>query len=233
VDTAHTYRIPQSPPGVDLGSARNAFDVKPRPGDGVPQHVHFVVAAGTREQMRIVRQDVGFYGERQEDWAPYQPAVPQPLATRARVVAAERLWGSEVVPIDALGEQIAQAQERNEIVVVLVDAWVTRLEIFRRALAIFDDADQPTVVVLVPASRDDLETSRHRTDLRAGVLAILPHCAGRRGPMFRTEIETAGRFDEDLAAALEEAQNRIFGKGRVFRRPVGGPANSRPILEGP
>jgi FxsC-like protein len=192
-----------------------------------------VVAAGTREQMRIVRQDVGFYGERQEDWAPYQPAVPQPLATRARVVAAERLWGSEVVPIDALGEQIAQAQERNEIVVVLVDAWVTRLEIFRRALAIFDDADQPTVVVLVPASRDDLETSRHRTDLRAGVLAILPHCAGRRGPMFRTEIETAGRFDEDLAAALEEAQNRIFGKGRVFRRPVGGPANSRPILEGP
>jgi FxsC-like protein len=235
VDTAHRHRIPAAPPGVDLGTATNAFDRWSgwRDSERAPQPVHLVVAAGTREQMRIVREDVGYSGERQEDWAPYQPAVPQPLANRARVVAAERLLEPQVASIDALNERIARARERNEIVVVLVDAWVTQLAEFRQALSRFDEADAPTVVVLVPASRDDPETCHHQGELRAGVLATLPRAAERREPMFRTEIETAGRFDDDLAAALEEAQNRIFGKGRVFRPPMDGPATARPILEGP
>jgi FxsC-like protein len=89
------------------------------------------------------------------------------------------------------------------------------------------------VAVLVPANRDDPETKDHRRQLTVGVQSALPQSARRRDPLFRTDIETAGGFDDDLAAALEEAQNRIFGKGRLFRRPAGGPANSRPILEGP
>ncbi|MFD0747557.1 FxsC protein [Phytohabitans flavus] len=220
---------------MDLRTARNAFEVLQRQGRGArgPQYVHFVIAAGTREEMRPVRQDVDFYGERQEDWSPYRPSAAQSLAARARAVAADRLFGSEVVPIGALGERIAGARERNEIVVVLLDSWVVGLEPFRKALASFDSADKSPVAVLVPASRDDAETSGRRADLRGGVMKLFPHCAQRRDTLFRTEIETPAGFDDDLAATLEEAQNRIFAKGRIFRQPVSGPANARPILEGP
>jgi FxsC-like protein len=234
VETAGAHGIPPAPSEVDLRTAANAFESWRDRSDGSgPQYVHFVVAAGTREQMRIVRRDLGFYGDRQEDWAPYQPAAPLPLASRARGIAADRLFKSEVVPIDAIGERVARAQERNEIVIVLVDAWVAALEPFRQALATFDRTDESAIAVLVPTSREDTETNGRRSELQVDVLKTFPHSARRRDPLFRTEIETPGGFDDDLAAALEEAQNRIFAKGRVFRRRAGGPASARPILEGP
>ncbi|GAA4458903.1 FxsC protein [Phytohabitans houttuyneae] len=235
VETTKAHRIPQALPGVDLRTASNAFEPWQRRqrGSRGPQYVHFVVAAGTRDEMRVVRQDLGFYGERQEDWAPYHPAIAQSLAARAREIAAERLFGSEVVPIGAIGDQVALAQERNEIVVVLLDSWVVGLESFRRVLATFDQVEDSAVAVLVPTSREDAETSGRRAELRVAVRDVFPHCARRRDTLFRLEIETPHRFDLDLAAALEEAQNRIFAKGRIFRRPADGPANARPILEGP
>jgi len=234
VETTQAYRIPQARPGVDLRGAENAFEgwQQRQRGSRGPQYVHFVIAAGTRDEMRVVRQDVGFYGERQEDWAPYR-SLAQSLAARASEIAAERLFGSEVVPIGAIGDQVELAQERNEIIVLLLDSWVLGLESFRRMLARFDQVEESAVAVLVPASREDVETSEHQGKLRGSVLRAFPHCARRRDALLRTEIETPTRFDDDLAAALEEAQNRIFAKGRIFRRPVDGPANARPILEGP
>jgi FxsC-like protein len=141
--------------------------------------VHFVIAAGTRDEMRVVRQDVGFYGERQEDWAPYHPSLAQSLAARASEIAAERLFGSEVVPIGAVSDQVELAQERNEIVVLLLDSWVLGLESFRRMLARFDQVEESAVAVLVPASREDVETSEQLVKLRGGVLRAFPHCARR------------------------------------------------------
>jgi FxsC-like protein len=117
--------------------------------------------------------------------------------------------------------------------VVLLDSWVVGLESFRSVLATFDQVEDSAVAVLVPTSREDAETSGRRAELRVAVRDVFPHCARRRDTLFRLEIETPHRFDLDLAAALEEAQNRIFAKGRIFRRPADGPANARPILEGP
>ncbi|GAA4731420.1 FxsC protein [Phytohabitans rumicis] len=235
VETTRAHRIPAAPPEADLPTARDAFASwrsKVARAER-PQQIHIVVAAGTRDQMRVVRRDVGFYGDRQEDWAPYQPSTPLPLASRARGVAAEQLFESEVIPIGAIGERIARARERNEIIVLLVDAWIADVEPFRAALASFDQVGESAVAILVPTSRDDAETTDHRSALHVSLLNAFPRYARRRDPLFRTEIETPGGFDEDLAAALEEAQNRIFAKGRVFRRPPGGPASARPILEGP
>ncbi|BCB87979.1 FxsC protein [Phytohabitans suffuscus] len=235
VETARLHRIPPAPPEADPRTARNAFESWRGRLDGADgsHRVHIVVAAGTREQMSVVRRDLEFYGERQEDWAPYHPAAPQPLARRASRVAAERLFASEVVPIAAIGERVARARERNEIIVLLVDAWLADVEPFRTALAPFDQVDESTVAILVPVSRDDAETTGHWSTLRVGVLNAFPRCARRRDPLLHTEIETAAGFDDDLVVALVEAQSRIFAKGRVFRRPPGGPASARPILEGP
>lgn len=235
VETTRAHPVPQAAPTVDLQTARNAFARWRGDGHGVrgPQYVHFIVAAGTREEMRVVRRDVEFYGDRQEDWAPYRPAVTQSLAARAREIAAERLFGSDVVAINALGERIAHAHAHNEIIVVLVDSWVVGLEPLRRILARFDQAEDSAIAVLVPANRDDAESRHHRVELGMGVRNVFRQSVRRRDSLLRMEIETPGRFEDDLASALEEAQNRIFAKGRVFRRPADGPANARPILEGP
>jgi FxsC-like protein len=241
VDTADAHAIAPAPPGVDLETAPNAFDL-PDPdattrheGDGAPtrQRVHFVVAAGSPDEMGLVRNDVRYYGARRQDWAPYRPSLPEPLAARARSLAAERLFGSEVADLDGLPDRIHHAHRNNDIVVLLVDAWATKLEAYRSRLVEFDCRGESAVGVLVPASCEDAETARHRAELRSDVSATFRNTAARRDPMFRTEIGTVAGFDNDLMAVLEAAQNHIYSKGRIFRRPAGAPSTDRPILEGP
>lgn len=245
VDTAEAHPIAPAAPGIEIATAANAFH--PGEAEEVPacagtadrhresptQQVHFVIAAGTRDEMGAVRNDVRFYGTDRHDWAPYRPALLEPLAERARSVAAERLLGSDVVDLDGLPGRIEDAHRNNHIVVLLVDAWATKLESYRSTLVEFDGRGETTVAVLVPTSREDAETGRHRSELRSEVSTTFRNTAARRDRMFRTEIETVGGFESDLMAALEAAQNRIYSKGQVFRRPAGSPPADRPILEGP
>jgi FxsC-like protein len=247
VAMAHTSPLKPAEPTVDLASAVNAFDVRDptsrSTGDDLApalranevgrQHVHFVVAAGTRDEMGTLREDVRFYGDTREDWAPFRPALSGSLGEHARAVAAQRLFGSDVTDVYTLRERLDMARRNNEIVVLIVDAWATQLETYRRTLAEFDERAEPTVAVLVPSSRDDAETARHRGELRYGVYATFPNNTTRHDRMFRPDIESYSNFDVDLMAGLEEARNRIFRRGRVFQQPSVGQPASRPILEGP
>ncbi len=234
VETARSQRLPPAQPGTDIASAVNAFEARPgwRRGPTRAQQVYFVVATGTREQMNTIRESVQFYGKRREDWAPFQPTVPQPLAAHARMVASGRLFDSEVVSIEAVHERLEATGRGADIVVLLVDAWATRLESVRKAMREIDQRDDAEVAVLVPASRDDPETTAHQSELRTAVLGTFPGRTRRRDSTFRTDIETVGTFDDDLATALAEARHRIY-RSRQIRQPATGRAGARPILEGP
>jgi FxsC-like protein len=219
----------------DLDSAENVFQTRPRwdGDDDRPQRVHFVVAAGTRQQMLQIRKDVQFYGERREDWAPFCPTTSQPIADHARTVAADRLLGSEVVSIDAVEEHLAAARDRNEIVVLLVDAWATRLEALRQALHEVARRHDAEFAVLVPANQEDSETVTHHGELKTAMLRTFSGPAGRRTATLNLEIESVDGFDKDLVRVLTDARHRIYRTGRVFRRPATPGSRARPILNGP
>jgi FxsC-like protein len=244
LDTATTYPIPSAATDMDLAAVPNAFAAPdseslapPTAGERADmasaQRVHFVVAAGTQDEMEQIRNDVQFYGAAAPDWRPYLPTLAEPLAARAQSVAAERLFGSNVEDLAGLRGCIERAHRNNDIVILLVDAWATKLEPHRTALVEADSTDEAAVAVLVPASRDDQETVRHGGELRSDVRSTFRHSATRRGALFRIDIDTAGGFDDELMAVLEEAQNRIFNRGHVFRQPTVSTTADRPILEGP
>jgi len=243
VETAHAHPISAAGPGPDLAATPSAFGHPDQTAPRIPvnngepssstQRVHFVVAAGTRAEMDTVREDLRYYGQRGEDWAPYQPSLSEPIAARARVVAAERSFGSEIVDLEGLDDRIESANRNNDIVVLLVDAWATKIDAYRNTLSDFDGRADPTVAVLVPSNRDDAESTRHRGELRADVSTTFRNAVNRRDQLLRTDIETVGVFDDDLMSVIEEAQNRIYSRGRIFRRPLDTPSADRPILEGP
>jgi FxsC-like protein len=245
VDTAREHRIPELDPEPDRATIPSVFDAAdlrdsatqlPDPKEFAPaatQHVHFVVAAGSRAEMATVRNDLQFYGDQGRDWAPYHPALGGPLAAPARSVAAGRLFGAEIAKLDDLPGCIERARRNNEIVVLLVDAWITKLSRYRSALAIFDERDEPTVAMLAPASDTDPETSIHRGELRSDLHDTFHRNLRRGDTLVRIEIDDTEAFEADLVAVLEEAQNRIFRHGRVFRRPAEEIPAQRPILQGP
>lgn len=197
------------------------------------RYVHFVVAAPNRDEVSGLRRSSDFYGDSYADWAPFRPGLHDPIAAYARTIADRQRFGSAVVGIDQLPELIERANEHNQVVVLLVDAWAARLTQHREVLRSYDRRNEPTTGVLIPLPRADLETETHRAQLIEELRAALANNNIRGDTMFRLDIQTHRAFDQELQEVLEEAQNRIYRRGRVHRLPPGDPPGARPILEGP
>jgi FxsC-like protein len=194
-----------------------------------------VVAAGSRAEAETVRTHVRYYGERPQDWAPYRPALDLPLCEYACRVAADRSFQATVATIEDLDECIRLADQHNQIVVLLVDAWSARLDRHRQMLRAYDQRNEPTTAVMIPWSHDDAETQSHSGELAELVReTFLNNSLLRRDDlMFRSSVLTHDAFGADLQVVLEVARNRVFVRGTVYRRPALEAWNTRPILEGP
>ncbi|MFI5933656.1 FxsC protein [Actinoplanes sp. NPDC051494] len=224
---------PGAEPVTDLGAARNAFALA-----GSDRRVHFVVAAASAEEMDKVRNDLAYYGADGLDWTPYLPVERETLASRARLLAADRALQADVTTLDDIIGRIERAREAREIVVILCDWWLTQLDAYQRILAEIDRRGLGDTAVLVPASSADRETMDRLPELRFGLRTTFRRSAGRSGALLRSEIGSADAFDADLSGILEEARNRLFKLGA---RPATGhddrgrdePRVDRPILRGP
>ncbi|GAA1817771.1 hypothetical protein GCM10009682_43220 [Luedemannella flava] len=196
--------------------------------------VHFVIVAGTRESMSAVRRKLEYYGDTAVDWAPFRPDVDETLAEFASRVAEDRMFDSEVTDISRLGECLELAKRRNDLVVLLVDAWSPALAEHQQALLDYDNHDGNTSAVLVPFNSSDDETRADATELQVRLASVLPrHIERRDRVMLRPHIPTPELFSTDLEEILEVAQNRVFRTGTVNPQVPDRPSRSRPILEGP
>jgi FxsC-like protein len=197
------------------------------------QVVHFVVAAAAGPEVAAVRSDLRYYGPQPEDWAPYVPAYSRPLAEYACTVAAEKRFRSTVATIDQLNECINRAHRYNQIVVLLVDVWSTKIPRYHTVLHEYDGRNEPTTAVMIPRNQEDAETQTRSGELSEGVRQTFINNALRHDDvMFRSSVLTYETFGADLQVVLEVARNRVFIRGKVYRLPPrhGTP---RPILEGP
>ncbi|WP_344080855.1 FxsC protein [Luedemannella helvata] len=233
IQTARVHRLPPASE-LNVDTLENAFERRSRWLHGAqrPQRLHFIVCAGTRQQMASIRSDLQYYGSRSEDWSPFPEASPQPLAAHAGSIAARYLLRSVVVPVNGLEDQISAARARNEIVVLLVDAWAVRLRAVRDALMSMGRGDEGYVAVLVPHSPDDRETATHWEALHRQVLDALPHTSQHRDGFCWEALGSLTDFEARLGCAIVEAQQQIHRRGRAFRTP-GGKPTSRPIIDGP
>jgi FxsC-like protein len=149
----------------------------------------------------------------------------------------EREFQAVVTDLADLTERVDQARASNQIVVLLVDLWSTRLPDHRRALVQFDRVEPGShgqlAAVMIPANYDDQQTHDHLSELLGALRRIFVRRSGQTHDVtFRASILSPQAFDADLRVVLERSRNRIFSTGTVYRRPPGR-AGSRPILRGP
>jgi FxsC-like protein len=254
VQTADTHRLPNRtldvhfeavpsvfhPPSPGTIKVNSSTPAEPAGGEPPTHYVHFVVSAPARDDLATkelapVRTSHEYYGDSPLDWAPYR--LEGPIVRYARAIAAQRSFESGVADISNLGERLAVAMRNNHIVILLVDAWSTRLPAHRQALAQCDDYDrqapESTIAVMVPSSADDGETQLSWRQLGDSLRAIFRNrTANGDEVMFRPSVLTHDAFNADLQVVLEVAKNRIFVRGKVFRSVRGEP-DPRPILEAP
>jgi len=256
VETADSLRLPAQQVDLDFDAIPSVFHASgtatqprrvnstpvPRAEEHRPQYVHFVIAAPSRAdlasgELATVRTSQEYYGDSPLEWRPYQPKLATSILRYARAIAAQRSFESGFADISSLGDQLASAMRNNQIVILIVDAWVTRLPGHRQVLAQCDDYDRQsqdsTIAVMVASNADDGETQLNWRQLADSVRAIFrSRAVNGDDVMFRPSILTHDSFNADLQVVLEVARNRIFVKGTVFR-PVRGEPDPRPILDAP
>nr|WP_269329986.1 FxsC protein [Kineosporia babensis] len=197
---------------------------------GGPRHVNFVIAAATSADMALHRRDLQQYGPDSYDWSPYRPQLHQRICVFAQTIAAGQDLTSGLARADEIEELLDQANEANELVVLLIDVWATRLDAYRLQLSRYDLRNEPTSPMMVPWSSSDPETFENSEELRVDLFQTFPRNLTRRDDLIRTEIADPDAFQRELVSALTEAQSRVFRLRPVVQRAGGDVLTERPVL---
>ncbi len=235
--------------GLDIATATNAFAAlipKAAPwgdtdGGGPisgPRRVYFVMAAATAEEVREVRKHPGDrYGGEPDEWMPYRPDVTDPLILHANDVARQQnpplLPKQERADAGDLVELIKQAEQKNAVVILLVDAWTARLPKYRAALRPYDDYYSLHTAVIVPTNGVDSETAQHLPALQAYVREIFNKNFRGRRRFYRDAVTSLGEFRRALGEVLVHTQSQVFENADVQRTVSSGDIIARPTLTGP
>jgi FxsC-like protein len=252
IRTVESEQVPPAYPSLDLHLMPSAFhaEVPSRaPGSapaGTPPTVQavvrFVVAAPTQSDLASaalapMRREPRFYGPSAVDWRPYAPDLSVPVAELARDIAEEHQFTASVTDVSNLPAVMAEAGAGNQLVILLIDPWVTHLEEAGRVLSRYDrpaaGAEHPLVAVMVPASAADPHTQAWHDELIRwlhNLVGNLLHSLD--GVMCRTSILSHRAFDADLRVVLERVRNEAFRTATPYHRPAGR-SETPPVIRGP
>jgi FxsC-like protein len=243
VENVDAHRIPHGRLDVDYSNLPSAFD---EPADEATQadsrsgseslKVHFVVAASDRDEMSAIREQLAYYGGRPADWAPYRDEHSDPVVASACHIATERSIAYRLTNLTDLNRCADVAGQQNQIVVLLLDAWVTQLEHAKQALTDYNartaQGNSPTTAVLIPASKSDNETRQRWPDLSQACREVLDRLV-HDDELYRSAIPTFSLFELGLPEVLEVARNRVYSTGQV-KRPLSDRASTEPPrVDGP
>lgn len=214
-------------PVTRMGAA--VLDTQPSPSAGRsgPKHVNFVIVAGSRDELASVRNCVESYGAESVDWMPYNPPDDRRISSYAQGVISRRDFTSQLETIDSgLLAVLDRAATRNELVVILVDPWSTKLTRYRQPLRDYDERNEPSVVIMVPTNGDDPATA-------AAIKDALPRNVIRHDILFRDQVSSIEDFRRTLIRSITLAQGRIFAHGTVGRILSSSSLPGPPSLTGP
>lgn len=221
-------RVALRPTGSTLPEKAHAL------ATGGPRHVNFVVVAAPAHELAQLRRETHFYGPTPHDWAPYRPLSTQRICVFAQNIASTRDLTSALETAEqSIIELLVRARENNEVVVLIVDVWTTKLDPYYRVLTEYDERNAPTSAIMVPWNEADDEMHDRFDELRAALSRALPNNTARADPVFRSAIPTLEKFQEALEEVLAEVQSRIFHFGLVARRAGGDRIVERPVLSPP
>jgi FxsC-like protein len=242
VEVAEPNALPQVDiPAVDeLPSAFGSRAVRqaaPLPaGAGSDSDIaSLVFLVGTAAELSAVRTDVTAYAADQGwRWRPFQPEVDKPVHVLALQAAAkEELFPERMLVDDQLLDRLREAEDRQSMVLLIVDPWSARLDPYKRCLDGYDERRMINAEVLVLSSASDEETAAQRDRLRDDLRRTVYRTFTLNSTSLRESITSADAFEQQVIAAINEIRKRLMQVGRL--RPVRGTetSGSLPLLSGP
>lgn len=234
VAAAAAAPLPDLPGLRSLDGVSNAFEELSAPaGQGALANsggvgkACFVFVAGHRLEVAGMRQSVDAYGNDDGwDWRPYHPASLETIGALAQQVAGQLGLRFQELPCDAgLAHRLLEAKAKRVPIVLMTDAWTSRIPAFQGLLREYDDLNLSNCAMLVPWNESDAETVQCKVDLQKSLRAACPQKTLTPPPNHYWEsITSCEELRNRTIAALEEVRMRLMqiilneaGEGDVRR----------------
>lgn len=204
------------------------------------RHVKFVILAGAADELHGIRKHTDAYAGSNLGWLPYLPDCQRELAVLVQEVAASEGFSSAFIdPGVGFLEQLQLTQARRNLLVVLVDPWSLRLQLYRHCAGQYDERDFWNGTVLIPWNGQDAETCEHEQSLLELIDEAFPNkatghkIAGGKSWAFRGTVSTAKLLAQKLREVLRRIKTTLIKTAPAPRKVAGARDVALPILSGP
>jgi FxsC-like protein len=229
VDAARGPALPPLPYLPKLNNVRNAFteslstkSTEWTPGG--PNSVKFVFVAARPSEIKKIRRELGPYDRRGASlWRPYLPECSDSVGWIAQQIALnERLLYSEISFNSRMIRELKAADQRNEIVVLVVDAWTIRIPRYEGILRAFDLSGLLNCAVLIPWNVADEETQDFGRSLQDQLKVTFRAKFSVRDPVvFQDSIYSVEELKVGMRNALTAIKMKIIEFGEAEKRIAG------------
>jgi|GEM_PF-5133594 len=222
-----------------LESIPNAFTERPRvisaSGGTTEIEVKCVYVAGKKGEIDELcaaddpesRRDVSCYGTDGWYWQPFNPPSDTKIGSVVQQMLTEYRY--QEVPfgdnIDHLIDELRAAAERDEIVLLIVDAWSSFLQRYKTFLSRFDSSVGWNNAIIAPRNNCDEQTTASRATLDAQLRLLFrsKFFGPQISPWFRTDIHSIDDFRSVLVSVLEMIRSEIETR-RAAQLQIEGPS---------
>ncbi|MFI0513094.1 FxsC-like protein [Streptomyces canus] len=191
------------------------------PSPAGSQAVSFVVASSARKDVPDERRSHQYYGKTALDWSPYAPGEHEALISLVKNTATALDFTATVLPLDEeTVDRISREEDPEQLVVLLVDAWVAMRREKHRLLAAVDERNPEATTALEPRARDDTESAEQTVTLDELLNRTLPLMRGRHSEYERWGLPDAESFTSSLRKVLIRLQNEALKSMEAVRSPA-------------
>jgi FxsC-like protein len=245
IEAAERHKLPPSPnlPSLDQiaeifpsQTAASAQVAQPQAAGANPRYVKFIFLAGRKHELKPVRTSLDPYGDSGGEWRPWLPDPKDEVDLLVQeVVQRERLISDGVITIDGdLEKRLDEAENSNKIVVIVVDLWTLQLERYQKLMRdVVDPKQLVNCVIVVPWNPQDSEATNQRHELEHLLQATFVRRTANESPDLLTQIDSATKMKDRLAAMLQITRSKIIKRAEVLRKATGAEAISLSNIEGP
>jgi FxsC-like protein len=208
----------------------------PQSGGANPRYVKFIFLAGRKHELQPFRTSLDSYGESGGEWRPWLPDPRDEVDLLVQdVVQRERLISDGVISLDDdLEKRLNEAEDGNKIVVIVVDLWTLQLPSYRKLMReVVDPKQLVNCVIVVPWNPQDTEAVNQRQTLENLLQATFVQRTANDSPDLLTQIDSATKMKDRLAAMLQVTKSKIIKRAEVLRKATGAEAIALSNIEGP
>jgi FxsC-like protein len=245
IEAAERHKLPALPNLPSLDQVAEIFPAQspapslialPPSGGANPRYVKFIFLAGRKQELQPFRASLDSYGESGGEWRPWLPDPRDEVDLLVQdVVQRERLISDGVISLDDdLEKRLNEAENGNKIVVIVVDLWTLQLPSYRKLMReVVDPKQLVNCVIVVPWNPQDSEAVNQRQTLENLLQATFVQRTANDSPDLLTQIDSATKMKDRLAAMLQVTKSKIIKRAEVLRKATGAEAIALSNIEGP